>query len=117
MNRFAYDNAGNNLYSSGKLKQKLIAACLLGFVSAAQGAENEPADQQNPNLPSLEFLEFLGQFETDSGQWIEPGSLLTEEFGNLLDASITPAPNSDANDDSPANGEPNSANFDQQSNN
>lgn len=105
------------MYSSRKLNQTLIATCLLGFVSVAQGAENEQDNQQNPNLPDLEFLEFLGQFETDSGQWLEPGSLLTEEFGSLLDASSVPAPDSDTNDDNSAGSDTNAADANQQSNN
>lgn len=105
------------MYSSRKLKQKLIATCLLGFASLAQSAEDEQANQQNSNLPDLEFLEFLGQFETDSGQWLEPGSLLTQEFGSLLDASGAPAADTDTNDDNGASGDTNAADANQQSNN
>lgn len=105
------------MFSDKYFKEKLITACLLGFISAAQGAENEDSDQQDLNLPDLELLEFLGQFETDSGQWLDPGSLLTEEFGELLDAITTPAPNSDTRTDSGASADSNSANGDQQSNN
>ena len=61
----------------------LFAACMTGVFSNAYAAENE----QNEAIPDLEFLEFLGQFETDAGEWIEPDSLLTEEFTELLDVS------------------------------
>ncbi len=115
--RLPYDNPGNSLFRGRKQKAKLITACLLGFLSAAQAAENEHTNQQNPDLPDLEFLEFLGQFETDSGEWIDPGSLLTEEFGELLDASTIPpsAPNSGTDTDSGTNDNSNSASTDQQS--
>lgn len=69
--------------------------CLWGYSSTGMGAENEHINQQDSALPDLEFLEFLGQFETDSGQWIDPNSLLSEEFGELLDA----ASNSNSNND------------------
>ena len=39
-------------------------------------------------LPDLEFLEFLGQFESDEGEWIDPGSLLADEFSDLLNAAM-----------------------------
>ncbi|MEX0962634.1 MAG: hypothetical protein WDZ52_01145 [Pseudohongiellaceae bacterium] len=55
-------------------------------------AENE----QEEAAPDLEFLEFLGQFETDAGEWIDPESLQAEEFIGLLDAST----NGNADDDS-----------------
>ena len=30
------------------------------------------ADELNDDQPNLEFLEFLGSFETEDGQWIDP---------------------------------------------
>jgi hypothetical protein len=59
---------------------------MTGALSNAVAAENEQSEDA-PDLEFLEFLEFLGQFETDAGEWIDPGSLLTEEFTVLLDAS------------------------------
>jgi len=56
---------------------------MTGAFSNSYAAENE----QSEMAPDLEFLEFLGQFETDAGEWIDPDSLLTEEFAELLDAS------------------------------
>lgn len=38
--------------------------------------------------PSLEFLEFLGQWETDDGEWIAPEELANEDFGQLLEAAF-----------------------------
>jgi hypothetical protein len=56
---------------------------MAGAFSNTVAAENE----QSEDAPDLGFLEFLGQFETDAGEWIDPSSLLTEEFTELLDAS------------------------------
>lgn len=56
---------------------------MTGALSNTIAAENE----QSEDAPDLEFLEFLGQFETDAGEWIDPDSLLTEEFTELLEAS------------------------------
>ena len=33
------------------------------------------ADETQHALPSIEMLEFLGQWETASGEWIDPASL------------------------------------------
>lgn len=44
-------------------------------------AENE-LDEAGPDI---EFLEFLGQFETDTGEWVAPNSLLGEGIFELLD--------------------------------
>jgi hypothetical protein len=33
------------------------------------------ASQENIETPSLEFLEFLGDWETDDGEWIDPEEL------------------------------------------
>lgn len=69
----------------------LLFACMTGALSNTYAAENE----QSEDVPDLEFLEFLGQFETDAGEWIDPDSLLTEEFSELLEASTEA--NSDGN--------------------
>jgi len=34
------------------------------------------ADTVDTEQPSLEFLEFLGEFETQNGMWVDPLSLL-----------------------------------------
>ena len=56
---------------------------MTGALSNTYAAENE----QSEDVPDLEFLDFLGQFETDADEWINPDSLLTEEFTVLPEAS------------------------------
>ncbi len=41
----------------------------LSCISLTLHADEE---QTESDLPSLEFLEFLGQFETEDGQWADP---------------------------------------------
>ncbi|GJM12321.1 MAG: hypothetical protein DHS20C12_07240 [Pseudohongiella sp.] len=65
---------------------------MTGFVSSTFAAENEQSEES----PDLEFLEFLGTFETDAGEWIDPDSLLTDEFTELLDASSESNLNNDS---------------------
>lgn len=83
-------------------RQLLYAVFLWSLCTAAAGAENndqaDSADEEQnsdkeqsqeqqpePEIPDLEFIEFLGQFETDAGEWIAPGNLLMDEFDNFLD--------------------------------
>lgn len=38
--------------------------------------------------PSIDFLEFLGDWETDDGEWIDPEELENEAFANLNEENI-----------------------------
>lgn len=72
---------------------RILAWCITGLLpTAMHAAENEALDGSESTLPDLEFLEFLGQFETDNGEWIDPGSLLAEEFEDLLGVAETIVP-------------------------
>lgn len=64
-----------------------MAICIGSLVPISYSAENEIVLDSEAAQPDLEFLEFLGQFETDDGQWIDPGSLLAEEFDDLLNVA------------------------------
>ena len=39
-------------------------------------------------MPSIEFLEFLGEWETEEGEWIDPIEYENEELGKLIEAAI-----------------------------
>ena len=80
--------------------------CLLGLISTVQGADNETGTSTEPNLPDLEFLEFLGQFETDNGEWVAPGMLMAEEFEVLLEAAIRAEQNENSNENRNDNAHP-----------
>lgn len=56
---------------------------------AAPAPNPEPqATQVQEETPSIEFLEFLGAWETDEGGWIAPEELADDEFAQLLEAVI-----------------------------
>lgn len=55
---------------------------LLTLARVASAAQ----ETQDSGLPSLDFLEFLGSFETDSGQWIDPVDLMQPDFAQLLES-------------------------------
>ena len=64
-------------------------AILLGLLllSSSNKLSAAASDEANIEIPDLEFLEFLGQFQTDEGEWINPISLNTDEFDEILDAA------------------------------
>jgi len=55
-----------------------ILTILISPVQAQQMESTQTGKQPqetDPEAPSLEFLEFLGEWETDDGQWIDPEEL------------------------------------------
>ena len=81
----------------------ILALCIGSFVPAAFAAENAATGNVDDTQPDLEFLEFLGQFETDDGQWIDPGSLLAEEFDDLLAVAESGSPAATTDDNNADN--------------
>lgn len=59
------------------LKLLVLIMLTLPHISRA-----EPEDQETP--PSAELLEFLGEWETVDGQWIDPAEFEDEDFAELL---------------------------------
>ena len=49
-------------------------------------AEEQATDQV---MPSIAFLEFLGEWETNQGEWIDPIELESNEFDQQLDSNST----------------------------
>ncbi len=78
----------------------LLCSGLILSVGAAEidisQSDTENSQSQELEIPDLEFLEFLGQFESDNGEWIEPESLLGEGLQELLDTSLDDENNSNA---------------------
>ena len=63
----------------------LLAALLCRTAQAADAAPT------GIGMPDLELLEFIGQWETDDGDWISPDQLQSGEFGQLLEAAASPS--------------------------
>jgi hypothetical protein len=57
------------------------------LATPAPTSESQAARVQE-EAPSIEFLEFLGQWETDEGEWIAPEELADDEFAQLLEAAF-----------------------------
>lgn len=51
------------------------------LVSSGQAQQPEPGKpikrlhETEPEIPTIEFLEFLGEWETEDGRWIDPEEL------------------------------------------
>ncbi len=54
--------------------------------SGARAADQSGSDAPTAVPPPLELLEFLGQWETDDGEWIDPQALEDPELASLLEA-------------------------------
>lgn len=77
----------------------LILLTLLGLGVTSQqvmAADATPEQAATPptgveveeDPPSLEFLEFLGRWETDDGEWISPEDLANEDFVELIGSAM-----------------------------
>ena len=62
--------------------------CLLSINYGARAAEESEPELPEGQLPDIELLEFLGSFETDDGDWINPNDLVEVEFGLLLETAL-----------------------------
>jgi len=58
---------------------RLWGAVLLAGLLSSPGFAQEPGQlregSEESEMPSLELLEFLGDWETDDGEWIDPEEL------------------------------------------
>lgn len=61
------------------------ALLILGLTLNSQAAENETYGQPDNLIPDLELLEFLGSFQTEDGEYMDPGMMLNHKFVELLD--------------------------------
>lgn len=41
-------------------------------------------EQETKEVPSIEFLEFLGEWQTDEGEWIDPEDMEDEYLAQQL---------------------------------
>ena len=60
------------------------SACLMLMLCSLKPlfAEEQTVEKESP---SMEFLEFLGEWETTDGEWIDPVVLENEEIGKLIE--------------------------------
>lgn len=62
-----------------------LACALITAAATVDAAEVDGNGDDEPGLPNIELLEFLGAFSTEEGEWIDPQSLLEEDIQMLID--------------------------------
>lgn len=65
----------------------LIALLISSAPVYAEPPSNEGQNNSSDTSPSLELLEYLGEFETEDGEWIDP-----EELEQMDDINDNPEP-------------------------
>ena len=65
-----------------KRVKRFVMATLLLLTCLPQARALEPEEAKNPpteqESPTLDFLEFLGEWETEEGEWLAP-----DDLGNM----------------------------------
>ncbi len=55
----------------------------MGCALVCGAATVEAREDSPPSGPDLEFLEFLGSWETEDGQWVNPLDLMDQSFSGV----------------------------------
>lgn len=55
----------------------------MGCALVCGAATVEAREDSPPSGPDLEFLEFLGSWETEDGQWVNPLDLMDQSFSDV----------------------------------
>ena len=63
-------------------RASLVLLLMILFSQILQSETTEPADEDES--PSLELLEFLGEWETSDGTWVDPSDLEDDDFAKLM---------------------------------
>ena len=61
-----------------------VLVILAWLVSMGAFAEEDKTDG---GTPAMELLLFLGQWETDNGEWVDPGDFEDDSFEQLVDTA------------------------------
>lgn len=65
-----------------------VSVCvLLLFSISSLCAEERIDDAQQTTMPSIDFLEFLGEWETEQGEWLDLETLEDNEIGKILETN------------------------------
>lgn len=72
---------------SKKMVYRVSTYAMLLLLSMTQLFAEEETNTES--MPSVEFLEFLGEWETEQGEWIDPNELESEELEQLFDKTVT----------------------------
>ena len=72
---------------NGSKKMSYRASVSLIFMLYSMTSLFAEEQKNNEAMPSIEFLEFLGEWETEDDEWIDPLEFESEEFGKLIETT------------------------------
>ena len=70
-----------------KMVCRVSVCVLLLFLTSSLYADERTNDEQQTTVPSIEFLEFLGEWETEQGEWMDIEILEDNEIGKILETN------------------------------
>jgi len=71
-----------NGWMSMNYRHSLILLLMIQFSSILQADS-----QQEGAVPSLDLLEFLGEWESSDGEWLDPAELEDNDFAKLIEST------------------------------
>ncbi len=71
-----------------KMACRVSVCVLLLFSISSLYAEELTNDEQQAAIPSMDFLEFLGEWETEQGEWLDLEILEDNEIEKILETNI-----------------------------
>jgi len=70
---------------SKKMVYKVSAYYMLLLISMPSLFADEQTNTEV--IPTIDFLEFLGDWETEEGEWLDPMEFENEELGQLIETT------------------------------
>lgn len=72
---------------NGSMMMRYLASACFIFLLCSMSLSFAEEPIKSEAMPSIEFLEFLGEWETEEGDWIDPVELEDEEIGKLIEVT------------------------------
>ena len=81
-----------NGWMSMNYRHSLILLLMIQFSSILQATS-----EQDNGAPSLDLLEFLGEWESSEGEWLDPAEFEDNDFANLIESTESDSSAEDQN--------------------
>mgnify|MGYP000128961095 FL=1 len=81
-----------NGWMSMNYRHSLILLLMIQFSSILQATS-----EQDNGAPSLDLLEFLGEWESSDGEWLDPAEFEDNDFAKLIESTESDSSAEDQN--------------------
>ena len=81
-----------NGWMSMNYRHSLILMLMIQFSSILQATS-----EQDNGAPSLDLLEFLGEWESSDGEWLDPAEFEDNDFAKLIESTESDSSAEDQN--------------------